>query len=127
MIQDERGSLAVMESNRDVPFGISRVYYMFGLAPGTERGFHAHRALDQWAVCVAGSCTMVLDDGVCRREVVLDSPNRGLHVPPMVWHEMRDFSPDAVLMVLASAPYDEADYIRDYPAFLAALGQGVAR
>jgi len=118
---DERGSLIPLETGRDVPFDIKRVYYLFGTVPDAQRGFHAHRDLEQLAVCVAGACTMVLDDGRSRREVRLDRPDKGLFLGPFVWREMRDFTADAVLLVLASKPYDEADYIRSYPDFLAAI------
>ena len=116
---DERGKLIAIEGGGDVPFAIARVYYVYATTQGTVRGHHAHRALDQLAVAVAGSCTMLLDDGTTRANVRLDDPAVALNVPPMVWHEMSDFSPDCVLMVLASAPYDEGDYIRDYAEFLA--------
>lgn len=120
---DERGSLIALEGH-DVPFAIRRVYYIYGTGRGVERGFHAHRDLHQLAVCVSGSCTMIVDDGIERREVPLTSPDVALHIGPMVWHEMHGFSADAVLVVLASATYDEADYIRDYGAFLEAIGRG---
>ena len=116
---DDRGSLVAIEGGRDVPFAIARVYYVYATTPGTERGFHAHRALNQLAVAVAGSCTMLLDDGTKRVDVRLDDPAVGLTMGPMIWREMSDFSPDCVLMVLADAAYDEADYIRDYGEFLA--------
>ena len=114
---DERGSLIAIEGGIDVPFPIARVYYIFGTLPGVERGFHAHRQLNQFAVCLAGSCVMVLDDGQVRDDVLLDRCDFGITIPPMIWHEMRDFSPECVLMVLADAPYEEADYIRDYDVF----------
>jgi dTDP-4-dehydrorhamnose 3,5-epimerase-like enzyme len=117
--QDARGSLIALEAGRDVPFAIERVYYLFDMAPGAARGFHAHRTLHQWAICVAGSCTMVVDDANRRCSIKLDSPDKALHIGPGVWREMRDFSPGAVLMVLASQPYDEADYIRDFDDFVA--------
>lgn len=116
---DERGRLVAIEENKDVPFKIARVYHVYATRPGTTRGLHAHRALNQLAVAVAGSCTMLLDDGAAQVEVRLDDPATGLTLPPMVWHEMKDFSPDCVLMVLADAAYDEGDYIRDYEQFLA--------
>jgi hypothetical protein len=119
VIADGRGSLVALEGDRNLPFAIARVYYLYGGAEGAERGFHAHRALQQWAVCVSGACTIVVDDGAQRREVRLDSPDKGLLIGSMLWREMRDFTPGAVLMVLASMPYDEADYIRDYDTFLA--------
>ena len=116
---DERGRLVAIEAASDVPFAIARVYYVYATTPGTTRGLHAHRALNQLAVAVAGSCTMLLDDGTKRMSVRLDDPGVGLTLPPMVWHEMSDFSDDCVLMVLADAVYDEADYIRDYAEFSA--------
>lgn len=116
---DERGRLVAVEGMSDVPFAIARVYYVYATTPGVTRGLHAHRALHQMAVAVAGNCTMLLDDGAERVTVRLDDPATGLTVPPMVWHEMSDFSADCVLMVLADAPYDEADYIRDYDEFVA--------
>ena len=121
VLGDERGSLIAIEAGIDVPFDIARVYYLYDTGPGVERGFHAHRILRQSAVAVRGSCTMVLDDGSNRIEVTMDDPSIALFIPPMVWHEMRDFSEDCVLMVLADAHYDEADYIRDHAAFLEAL------
>ncbi len=118
---DERGSLIALEAGRDVPFDIARVYYVFGTQPGVARGFHAHVALQQFAVVVSGACTMVLDDGHRRVDVRLDRPDRGLSIPPMVWHEMQEFTLDCVLLVFADALYDETDYIRDYERFLALI------
>lgn len=116
---DERGRLVAIEGLSDVPFAIARVYHVYATTPGTTRGLHAHRTLNQVAIAVAGSCTMVLDDGAGRVEVRLDDPAVGLTMGPMIWREMSDFTPDCVLMVLADAPYDEADYIRDYGQFVA--------
>lgn len=120
---DQRGNLIALENEGEVPFTMQRIYYLYGTAPGTARGFHAHRALHQFAVCVSGSCTFLLDDGSERQDVVLDRPDVGLHIQPMVWHEMRDFSTDSVLLVMAAAPYDEADYIRSYEEFLSLVKQ----
>lgn len=116
---DHRGSLVAIEGSRDLPFAIARVYYVYATAEGTVRGMHAHRQLDQLAIAVAGSCTMALDNGQRRVEVRLDDPAVGLLMGSMIWREMSDFSDNCVLMVLASAAFDEADYIRDYPAFKA--------
>lgn len=116
-VSDPRGRLIVAEGLRDVPFDIRRVYYMRDLKPDEPRGFHAHKALEQVAVCVAGSCTFILDDGETREEVRCDDPARGLYVGPMIWHEMQDFSPDCILLMFASAEYDESDYIRDRSEF----------
>ena len=118
---DARGSLVAIEGERDLPFAIARVYYVFGTTAGVDRGCHAHYRLRQLAVAVAGSCTMLLDDGETRHSVRLDHPAKGLTMGPLIWREMKDFSPDCVLMVLADAVYDEADYIRDYDAFRAAV------
>ena len=115
---DERGSLVALEGNKSVPFDIKRVYYIFGTKEGVSRGFHAHRNLKQVAVCVTGSCRFVLDNGKQREEVVLDKSTIGLLINDLTWREMYDFSPDCVLMVLASEYYDESDYIRDYNEFL---------
>jgi dTDP-4-dehydrorhamnose 3,5-epimerase-like enzyme len=115
---DDRGSLIALEAAREIPFPIERVYFVFGTRPGVDRGFHAHKTLEQWAVCVSGSCVMTMDDGRERRSVRLDSPEKGLYIGRGIWREMSDFSPDAVLMVIASNHYDEADYIRSYEDFL---------
>lgn len=118
VLGDERGSLVALEKDRNVPFDIRRVYYIYKTEQGVSRGYHAHRNLRQVAMCVAGSCRMVLDNGSTREEVVLDCPTRGLLIESMMWREMHDFSDDCVLLVLASELYDEADYIRDYDEFL---------
>ena len=121
---DERGSLVALEGNKSVPFDIKRVYYIFGTKEGVSRGFHAHRNLKQVVVCVTGSCRFVLDNGKQREEVVLDKSTIGLLINDLTWREMYDFSPDCVLMVLASEHYDESDYIRDYQEFLKAVNNG---
>lgn len=115
---DDRGSLIALETTREIPFPIERVYFVFETRPGVDRGFHAHKSLEQWAICVSGACTMTMDDGHERRSVRLDSPQKGLYIGRGIWREMSDFSPDAVLMVIASTHYDEADYIRSYEDFL---------
>ncbi len=115
---DDRGSLVALEGSDTVPFEIKRVYYIFGTQQGVARGFHAHHKLQQVAVCVTGKCRMILDDGKNREEAWLDSPTKGLLIGDLVWREMHDFSPDCVLLVLASEHYDENDYIRDYDDFL---------
>ncbi len=121
---DERGSLVALEGDRSVPFDIKRVYYIFGTKEGVSRGFHAHRNLKQVAVCVTGSCRFVLDNGKQKEEIILNSATKGLLIEDLTWREMYDFSPDCVLLVLASEYYDEADYIRDYQAFLKAVNNG---
>lgn len=115
---DDRGQLVALEEHKDIPFHVRRVYYMYDTADGVRRGYHAHRKLEQILVCIHGSCWVLLDDGVERKEVPLERPYEGLYIGPGMWREMHDFSPDAVLMVLASEYYDESDYIRDYDEFL---------
>ena len=118
---DARGKLVAIEGGIDIPFAIARAYYVYATPEGVERGFHAHKQLRQFAVAVSGSCTMLLDDGHARRDVRLDDPGAGVLIEAMTWHEMRDFSDDCVLLVLADAHYDEGDYIRDYDRFLSAV------
>jgi len=121
---DERGGLVSIEASRHVAFDIKRVYYIFETKDKTSRGFHAHRALKQLVVCVAGSCRMLLDNGREKKTVLLDSPKQGLIIESMVWREMHDFSPDCVLLVLASEHCDESDYIRDYRDFVSCVNNG---
>ncbi|WP_429049178.1 sugar 3,4-ketoisomerase [Aeromonas veronii] len=118
VLGDERGSLVVLEENRNIPFEIKRVYYIYGTQKGVARGFHAHKELKQVAICLSGSCRFVMDDGLKKNEVILNSPSQGLLIDVMQWHEMYDFSQDCILLVLASDIYDEADYIRDYDSFM---------
>ena len=120
---DERGSLVALEGNKNVPFDIKRVYYLFATKEGVVRGFHAHKNLKQVAVCVTGSCRFVLDDGSRKEDIILDSPTVGLIIEEMVWREMHDFSDDCVLLVLASESYDEDDYIRCYQEFIKVSGK----
>lgn len=116
---DQRGFLIALEGGRNVPFQIARVYYIFGSPSGTERGFHAHRDLRQWMVCLNGAFTVTIDDGKVRESVELSSPDLALEIGSPVWREMRASGPDAVLLVLASELYDEIDYIRDHDQFIA--------
>ena len=115
---DERGSLIAIEEGYNAPFDIKRVYYIFDTKKGVERGFHAHINLKQIAIAVKGSCTFVIDDGKMREEIKIDNPNQGLFIEGLIWREMKNFSEDCVLVVLASEHYDEKDYIRCYEDFL---------
>lgn len=115
---DERGSLVALESNKNIPFEIKRIYYIFHTMDGVARGFHAHKDLHQLLICVHGKCRIVLDNGKIREELWLDSPAKGLLVKDLIWREMHDFSKDCVLLVLANRYHDENDYIRDYSTFL---------
>lgn len=115
---DERGMLVALEENKEIPFNIKRVYYMYDTVDGVRRGYHAHKKLQQILICIHGSCKIHLDDGQDTAEIILDKPFEGLYVTNNMWREMYDFSPDAVLMVLASEYYDESDYIRNYHEFI---------
>ena len=125
---DHTGSLVALEKGSDFPFEIKRVYYIFDTTPGTVRGNHAHKNLKQVLICVSGACTIACEmpDGT-KVENRLDWPNRGLLIEGLVWRQMKDFSKDAVLIVLASEHYDEVDYIRDYQAFKVACGNSQRR
>ncbi len=115
---DERGQLVALEEFKDIPFKIKRVYYMYDTGKGVRRGLHAHKSLEQILICIHGSCKILLDNGNERKIVPLEKPYEGLYIANDMWREMYDFSPDAVLLVLASDFYDEKDYIRDYNEFL---------
>ncbi|HEY5516622.1 MAG TPA: WxcM-like domain-containing protein [Pengzhenrongella sp.] len=121
--QDLRGSLAAVELGQDLPFVPGRFFAVFDVPSKDVRGEHAHRVCSQVLVCLRGSVRCVVDDGERRDEVLLDSPDTGLYMPPMTWGSQFDYSADAVLGVFASHPYDGADYIRDYDEFLSELGR----
>ena len=116
-VADIRGSLTVGEFERSIPFPAKRYFIVFGVPSAETRGEHAHRECHQFLICVRGSCAVVADDGVNRQEFVLDSPDVGLYLGPMVWGIQYKHSSDAVLLVFASHYYDSADYIRDYTEF----------
>ncbi|WP_333804619.1 sugar 3,4-ketoisomerase [Sulfurospirillum sp.] len=115
---DERGSLIALEADYNAPFHIQRVYYIFDTKNGVVRGSHAHIDLKQIAIAVKGSCVFVLDDGITKEEILLDNPNKGLFIEGLIWRDMKNFSEDCVLLVVANKHYDETDYIRDYNKFL---------
>lgn len=117
-INDPRGNLTFIESNRHIPFSIQRVYYLYDVPRGSERGGHAHKALHQLIVATSGSFDINLDDGYTKKTIHMDRSYHGLYVCPMIWREIDNFSSGAVCMVLASEYYDELDYYRDYNQFL---------
>lgn len=121
-ITDPRGNLTFVEGGRHVPFDIARVYYLYDVPGGAERGGHAHKALRQLIIAMAGSFDVVLDDGQRKERVHLNRSYYGLLVDTMVWRELDNFSSGSVCMVLASTVYEESDYYRDYAEFRAALG-----
>ena len=115
---DERGQLVALEEDKDIPFEIKRVYYMYDTGKNVRRGFHAHRSLEQILICIHGTCKILLDNGTEKKIVPLEKPYEGLYIANNMWREMYDFSEDAVLLVLASDFYKEEDYIRNYDDFL---------
>ena len=115
---DERGQLVVVEGGKDIPFEIQRMFYIYGTAPGVSRGNHANRRSEFLLVCLNGSAVIDIDDGQNKDTVVLKDKNEALYMPCMVWKEMRDFSDDAVLLVMSSEKYDADEYIRDYDQFI---------
>jgi dTDP-4-dehydrorhamnose 3,5-epimerase-like enzyme len=120
IIHDPRGNLTFVESNSQIPFAIERVYYLYDVPGGSERGGHAHRGLHQLIIAMSGSFDVVLDDGKDKKRVHLNRSYQGLYICPMIWRELDNFSSHSVCMVLASNRYDEADYFRDYAEFMRA-------
>jgi len=117
VVADYRGNLTFIEENRHVPFEIGRVYYLYDVPTGATRGGHAHISLEQVIIALSGSFEVIVDDGNKRKTVFLNRPHYGLYIPPGIWRELVNFSSNSVALVLASMPYDEKDYIRDYETF----------
>ena len=116
---NDRGFLTAIESAKDLPFKIKRVYYINKIPIGIRRGFHAHHQLEQCLIAICGSCKILMDYGNGDKRIFeLNSPSFGLIIKKMVWHEMYDFSDDCVLLALANDHYNESDYIRNYDDFL---------
>ncbi len=121
---DERGSLIALEGkSAQVPFEIKRVYYIFGTHPTVVRGKHAHYRLKQLLICTSGQCDIEVFDGTTRQTIHLHTPTQGLLIEGFIWREIKNFSPNCVLMVLASERYDEKDYVRNYAQFLKEAAQ----
>lgn len=118
ILGDHRGQLVALESNRQIPFDVKRVFYIFGTQPDVPRGNHSHYKTKQFLISVAGSCKITLDNGQTKITYNLDKPNIGLYQDALLWGTMHDFSADCVLLVLADDYYDENDYIRNYDKFL---------
>lgn len=121
-VLDVRGNLTFIEGNNHIPFEIQRVYYLYDVPGGAERGGHAHKELQQLIIAMSGSFDVLLDDGTSKKRVHMNRSYYGLYVCPLIWREIDNFSSGSVLMVLASNKYDESDYFRDYEKFRAAKG-----
>ncbi|MDR2579742.1 MAG: FdtA/QdtA family cupin domain-containing protein [Fibromonadaceae bacterium] len=117
VVHDKRGNLSVIEGNRNIPFNIKRVYYLYDVPGGAKRGGHAHRKLKQLIIAASGSFDVVLHNGKEKETFTLNRSNVGLYVPQMTWREIENFSSGAVCLVLASKHYDESDYIRNFKEF----------
>jgi hypothetical protein len=118
---DLRGSLTFIESGVHIPFSFERVYYLYDIPKGADRGAHGHRALHQLIIAISGRFDVELDDGTAKKRFSLSRPDQALYVCPMIWRDLENFSADAVCMVIASAKYDESDYFRVYEEFLEAV------
>ena len=116
---DDRGALNVLEIARELPFGCQRIFYTYTVPEGSVRGEHAHKRCEQFLIAIRGELHVAVDDGTHRDEIVLASPSKGLHLPAGCWGEQFSHSPDCILLVLASLPYENGDYIRRYDEFLA--------
>ncbi len=123
-ISDPRGNLTFLESGRHIPFDMKRVYYLYDVPGGAERGGHGHRRLEQFIIAMSGSFDVVLDDGVNQKRFHMNRSYYGLYVCPMMWREITNISSGAVCVVMASEFYDEADYIREYNEFVSLATQG---
>lgn len=121
-IESTAGAITPVHGSGEIPFGIERVYFLYDVVAGAERGGHAHRELERVCVAAMGSFRTILDDGRERRSFDLRQPHVGLYIPPMLWIEMIDFASGTICVVLASQRYDESDYIRDYEDFRRAAG-----
>ena len=115
---DRKGNLTVVENGKTLPFDVKRVYYLYDVPGGENRGSHAHRDLSQLIIAASGSFRVTLDDGTCKCSFFLNRPYQGLYVKPGMWRDLEDFSSGAVCMVLASEEYDSNDYIRSYEDFI---------
>lgn len=118
VMHQDRGNLSALENHSSIPFSVKRVYYLYDVPYGSDRGGHAHYHLQQYVIAASGSFTFVLDDGKNKKEIFLNSPQKALHIKPGIWREMKYFSSGSICLVLASELYDEGDYIRDYTVFL---------
>lgn len=113
-----QGNITPVHNSREIPFDVARVFYLYDVPGGESRGGHAHRQLQQFIVSVMGAFDVILDDAATRTRVTLNRAYQGLYVPPMIWAEVVGFSSGAVSLVMASLPYDESDYLRDYDDYI---------
>jgi len=117
-LKNRAGNITVVNNNDNIPFEVKRVFYIYDIPGGEDRGAHAHKDCHQFLIAVSGSFEVEMDDGTNKRTITLNRPYYGLHIPPGIWAAEKGFSSGAVCLVLASHKYDEKDYIRDYRDFL---------
>ncbi len=125
-INDQRGNLTFVESNRHLPFAMERIYYLYDVPGGESRGGHAHRRMHQVLIAAAGSLSVVVDDGTTRERFHLNRSYYGLYIPPMHWRSLEDFSSGSVCLALVSTMYDESDYIRDFGQYMLESSEAAA-
>ena len=116
-VHAKTGNITVLENGDNTPFDVKRIYYLYDVPSGEERGGHAHYELEQYIIAASGSLDVVLDDGINRRRISLNRPNLAVHIVPGLWRELDDFSSGSICMVLASEKYGEKDYIRNYKKY----------
>lgn len=121
-IYDPRGNLSIVESGIHIPFDIKRVFYIYDVPTGQDRGAHAHKTLHEFLICLSGGFDVEIDDGVSKKVIHLNRPWKGLHIPPLIWAREINFDPGSVCLVLTSDFYDADDYLRDYQEFLTIKG-----
>lgn len=121
LINDFRGNLVFMENNKDIPFDIQRIFYVFDVPPDVRRGGHAHKTVQEVIIPLAGSIDISVDDGITKKIFHLNKPSQGLYVSSMIWRELYNYSPGSILLALASTPFDPSDYYKNYQEFLGVL------
>ena len=117
-ISNRAGNITPVHGNKELPFPINRIFYLYDIPSGEDRGAHAHKECHQFLIAASGSFEVKVDDGITKKTIFLNRPNYGLHIPPGIWAEEINFSSGAICLVLASHKYDESDYLRDYKEFL---------
>jgi hypothetical protein len=117
-VHNQSGNITVVENSKNIPFDVKRIYYLYDVPSGEERGGHAHYDLEQYIIAASGSFDVIIYDGVNKRRISLNNPNKALHIVPGLWRELDNFSSSSICLVLASEKYSEKDYIRDYEVFL---------
>lgn len=116
-VHNKAGNISYVENNKHIPFSIKRIYYLYDIPGGESRGAHAHKKLEQLIIAATGSFDVTIDDGLCKKTVSLNQSYIGLYINSGIWRDLSNFSSGAICLVLASEPYDEQDYIRDYNEF----------